>query len=61
MERHGPPTADEIAGMDWWNSLTEAARAQALKAAGWTSGGSWIPSAADAWASHKSSVCRPEK
>ncbi|MGC2030609.1 MAG: hypothetical protein WA642_11355 [Steroidobacteraceae bacterium] len=47
------PTADEIAGMQWWNSMTEAERAQALEAAGWKSGGTWTPSAADAWATHK--------
>jgi hypothetical protein len=28
------PTADEAAGMEWWNSLTEAERAKALEAAG---------------------------
>jgi len=47
------PTADEQAGMQWWNSLTEAARAKALEAAGWKSGGAWTPSAADAWTLHK--------
>jgi hypothetical protein len=47
------PTADEIAGMKWWNSMTEAERAKALEAAGWRSGGTWTPSAADAWALHK--------
>jgi hypothetical protein len=47
------PTADEAHGMDWWNSLTEAERAQALAAAGWRSGGTWTPSAADAWALYK--------
>lgn len=46
-------TADERAGMEWWNSMTEAERAEALKAAGWRSGGTWTPSAADAWALHK--------
>jgi hypothetical protein len=39
--------------MEWWNSLTEAERAKALEAAGWKSGGTWTPSAADAWAVHK--------
>jgi hypothetical protein len=29
--------------MQWWNSLTEAERAKALEAAGWKSGGAWIP------------------
>jgi hypothetical protein len=47
------PTTDEQAGMQWWNSLTEAERALALKAAGWKSGGAYTPSAADAWAAHK--------
>lgn len=47
------PTADERAGMEWWNSLTEPERAEALKAAGWKSGGAYTPSAADAWALHK--------
>jgi len=46
------PTADELAGMQWWNSMTEAERAKALEAAGWTSGGTWTPSAADAWTAH---------
>jgi hypothetical protein len=48
-----PPTTDEIAGMQWWNSMSEVERARALKAAGWKSGGTWTPSAADAWAYHK--------
>lgn len=39
--------------MQWWNSLTEAERAQALEAAGWKSGGTSTPSAADAWDVHK--------
>jgi hypothetical protein len=47
------PTADELAGIQWWNSMTEAERAKALEAAGWKSGGTWTPSAADAWALHK--------
>ncbi|MDP9017657.1 MAG: hypothetical protein M3N19_05000 [Candidatus Eremiobacteraeota bacterium] len=47
------PTADEIAGMQWWNSLTDNERAKALKDAGWKAGGSWTPSAADAWVTHK--------
>jgi hypothetical protein len=47
------PTADELAGISWWNSMTEAERAAALKAAGWKSGGTFTPSAADAWAEHK--------
>jgi hypothetical protein len=47
------PTVDEAAGMEWWNSLTEAERAKALEAAGWKSGGTQTPSAADAWAHYK--------
>jgi hypothetical protein len=50
----GPePTADERAGIEWWNALTEAERAQALRAAGWRSDGKYTPSAADAWVHHK--------
>lgn len=48
------PTADEIAGMQGWNTMTEAERAKALEAAGWRSGGHVdTPSAADARALHK--------
>jgi hypothetical protein len=47
------PTADELAGIEWWNSMTEAERAKALEAAGWKSGGTWTPSVADAWVAHK--------
>jgi hypothetical protein len=47
------PTADELAGIQWWNSMTEVERAKALEAAGWKSGGTWTPSAADAWTAHK--------
>jgi hypothetical protein len=47
------PTADERAGIEWWNSLTEVERAQALHDAGWRSGGTYTPSAADAWREHK--------
>jgi hypothetical protein len=47
------PTADELAGIQWWNSMTEVERAKALEAAGWKSGGTWTPSAADAWTVHK--------
>jgi hypothetical protein len=47
------PTADEQAGMQWWNALTEVERAQALEAAGWKSDGGSAPSAADAWVLHK--------
>ena len=47
------PTADEIAGMNGGTPMTEAERAKALEAAGWRSGGTWTPSAADAWALHK--------
>jgi hypothetical protein len=35
------PTANEAAGMEWWNSLTETERAKALEAAGWKPGGTW--------------------
>jgi hypothetical protein len=49
------PTTDERAGMNWWNSLSESERSQALVAAGWKSGATWTPSAADAWAYHKKS------
>ncbi len=47
------PTADDLAGMKWWNDMTEAERAKALADAGWKSGAAWTPSAADAWAHHK--------
>jgi len=47
------PTADDLAGMKWWNDMTVAERAKALEAAGWKSGDTWTPSAADAWAFHK--------
>jgi hypothetical protein len=47
------PTVDELAGITWWNSMTESERAAALAAAGWKAGGSFTPSAADAWARHK--------
>jgi hypothetical protein len=49
------PTMDERAGMTWWNSLSEQERGGALVAAGWRSGATWTPSAADAWAYHKES------
>jgi hypothetical protein len=51
------PTADEIAGMAWWNTLTEAERAKALEAAGLHSSGTCAPSAADAWKLHKRRAC----
>lgn len=41
------PTADEIAGMRWWNALTEAERSKWLSVAG-------TAVAADAWAAFKS-------
>ena len=44
------PTADELPGMASWNSLTEAERRYALRAAGWKSGGTVAPAVADAWA-----------
>lgn len=40
------PTADEIAGMQWWNSLTEAVRSDWLARAD-----SAVP--AEAWAAYK--------
>ncbi len=49
------PTTDERAGMHWGNSLSELKRSQALVAAGWKTGATWTPSAADAWAYHKKS------
>jgi len=42
MDNERQPTTDEIAGMDWWNSLTEPARAFWINRAG--------PSVANAWA-----------
>jgi hypothetical protein len=42
--------------MNWWNSLSELERSQALVAAGWKSGATWTPSAADAWVYHKKSI-----
>jgi hypothetical protein len=55
------PTADELAGIQWWNSMTEVERAKALEAAGWKSGGTWTPSAADAWTIHKQRFGLDEK
>jgi len=52
------PTADDLAGMKWWNDMTEAERAKTLADAGWKSGAAWTPSAADAWAHHKK-ISRP--
>jgi hypothetical protein len=49
------PTADERAGMEWWNSLTEPERIDALNRAG---DGGHIPSVADAWAFHKGRLSR---
>jgi len=60
MEHKRQPTADEIAGIEWWNSLAEPERAKALEAAGWKSGSKWTPSAADAWALHKISTVLEE-
>ena len=45
-EHDREPTPDETAGMAWWNSLTEADRADWLARAG-----SAVP--ADAWAAYK--------
>jgi len=55
------PTDDEIAGMQWWNSMTEPERAKALESAGWKSGGTWTPSAADAWTEHKKRIGPKER
>jgi hypothetical protein len=55
------PTADELAGMEWWNSMTEAERATALEAVGWKSGSTWALSAADAWTVHKQRFALNEK
>lgn len=52
VERLEAPTADEEAGMFWWNNLTEPARAHWLQKAG--------PSVADAWAHHKQLASLPE-
>jgi hypothetical protein len=52
------PTAEELAGMQWWNSLSETERADALNRAG---DGSHIPSAADAWALHKKTTGPPPR
>lgn len=45
-ETNRNPTADEIAGMQWWNSLTEAERANWLARAD-----SAVPT--EAWAANK--------
>jgi hypothetical protein len=41
----GKPTADELAGIAWWNGLTEEQRRAALEAAN-------TATAAEAWAHH---------
>jgi hypothetical protein len=46
------PTFDALAGITWWNSMTEPERAEALAAAAWKAGGRSTPSASDAWARH---------
>jgi len=46
-ERDREPTADERAGMDWWNALDEKTRRHWMDQAG-NSG-----RAADAWAAYK--------
>jgi hypothetical protein len=53
------PTADELAGMQWWNSLSEAQRATALRDAGWQPSGLGTPSVADAWAHYKKTSLAP--
>lgn len=50
------PTADEVEGMKWWNSMTKTEREKALENAGWKSGGTYTPSAADAWALYKKRI-----
>lgn len=47
LQRH--PTADEIAGMAWWNNLKPEKRARWLTTAGYAC------SVADAWAAYKRS------
>ena len=53
IEKSTEPTADERAGMEWWNGLSEPERAGALKAVGWTSRSLDAPSVADAWTHYK--------
>jgi hypothetical protein len=53
------PTADELAGMQWWNSLSEAQRATALRDAGWQPSGLGTPSVAAAWAHYKKTSLAP--
>jgi hypothetical protein len=60
MEESRQPTDDEQAGIQWWNAMTEAERAKALEAAGWRSGDTYTPSAADAWREHKKRVAVTE-
>lgn len=46
MTEDRKPNADEIAGMAWWNNVTEPARAEILRATpNWT--------VAEAWARHQ--------
>jgi hypothetical protein len=52
MTSGAPPSADEIAAA-WWTSLTQAERAEALKAAAWTAAGTDGPSVSDAWQIYK--------
>jgi hypothetical protein len=56
QDKDRKPTIDELAGMQWWNSLSESGRAKALRDAGWKSGEAWTPSAADAWTHHKNAT-----
>ena len=51
--RPQPATADEIARINWWNSMTEIQRAEALELAGWKPGGTRTPSVAEAWAAYQ--------
>jgi hypothetical protein len=46
IDAHRQPTDDEQAGIDWWNALTEAQRADWLETAGTA-----VP--AQAWAAYK--------
>jgi len=53
MPHTDQPTADERAGMAWWNALTEAARLYWLRRAGDTG------RVADAWAAYQQEGKQP--
>ncbi len=53
MHHIDQPTADERAGMAWWNALTEAARLYWLRRAGDTG------RVADAWAAYQQEGKQP--